>query len=151
MQDCVFEHQRISSKVFKKFIVQDDGGPGSDDDERRRPAVLDLQRLVYICRACLRLIVTFTEEVYPGRIAPGSSKPVQETQKLAECVFDVRTLLQQILTDPVPSGIGGSCQKMVRVVLADAHRTYVSCFHAFYPTGYLKWACLCNLVSFQSV
>ena len=58
------------------FFVQDDVGPGSDDDEHRRPAVLDLQRLVYICRACLRLIVTFTEEVYPGRIAPGSSKPV---------------------------------------------------------------------------
>ena len=58
------------------FSVQDDVGPGSDDDEHRRPAVLDLQRLVYICRACLRLIVTFTEEVYPGRIAPGSSKPV---------------------------------------------------------------------------
>jgi hypothetical protein len=73
--------------------------------------------------------------------------PVPETQKLAECVFDVRTLLQQILTDPVPSGLNGSCQKMVRTVLSDAHRAYVACFHAFYPTGYLKWACLCNLVS----
>ena len=48
----------------------------SDDDDKRRPEVLDLQRLVYICRACLRLVVTFTEEVYPNRINTGS-KPVQ--------------------------------------------------------------------------
>lgn len=48
----------------------------SDDDDKRRPEVLDLQRLVYICRACLRLVVTFTEEVYPNRINSGT-KPVQ--------------------------------------------------------------------------
>ena len=125
------------------MVIQDD--VGIDGDERARPAVLDLQRLVFICRACLRLVITYTEEVYPGRIS--ASKPVPETQKLAECVFDVRTLLQQILTDPIPAGLGVSCQKMVRVVLSDAHRAYVGCFHAFYPTGYLKWACLCNLVS----
>ena len=33
------------------------------------------------------------------------------------------------------------------MVMLDAHRSFVSCFHAFYPTGYLKWACLCNLLA----
>ena len=26
--------------------------------------------------------------------------------------------------------------------------TFVSCFHAFYPTAILKWAALCNLLSY---
>ena len=47
-----------------------------------------------------RLTVSYTEVVYPARILPNQSgKPVPETQKLAECIFDCRTLLQQILTD----------------------------------------------------
>lgn len=40
-----------------------------------------------------------------------------------------------------------ACQKMYGILLGDAHRTFVACFHAFYPTGYLKWACLCNLLA----
>ena len=36
---------------------------------------------------------------------------------------------------------------MAGLILADAHRSFVSCFHAFYPTGYLKWSCLCNLLA----
>ena len=47
-----------------------------------------------------RLTVTYTEVVYPARILPNqTAKPVAETQKLAECIYDCRTLLQQILTD----------------------------------------------------
>ena len=47
-----------------------------------------------------RLTVTYTEIVYPARILPNqTAKPVPETQKLAECIYDCRTLLQQILTD----------------------------------------------------
>ena len=49
---------------------------------------------------CYRLTVTYTEIVYPARILPNqTAKPVPETQKLAECIYDCRTLLQQILTD----------------------------------------------------
>ena len=44
--------------------------------------------------------MTYTEIVYPARILPNqTAKPVPETQKLAECIYDCRTLLQQILTD----------------------------------------------------
>jgi len=52
----------------------------NDDDDKRHPEVLDLQRLVYICRACLRLLVTFTEEVYPSKVNSGS-KQIQVCEK----------------------------------------------------------------------
>ena len=82
------------------------------------------------CRASLRLVVAYIEEVYPSRVMPtggvapstqssptldGAPPPpavttpsqtvksaVTETPKLAECVFEVRSLLQQILTDTMP-------------------------------------------------
>ena len=118
--------------------------------------------------------------MYPIRISTNtSSRPVAETPKLSESVFDTRTLLQSILKDGLPilesalahkaagrpggttAAAGGAaagssapqnsqiktCQRMVGVLLADAHRAFVACFHAFYPTGYLKWACLCNLLA----
>ena len=36
---------------------------------------------------------------------------------------------------------------LTKMIMQDAHRSFVACFHAFYPTGYLKWACLCNLLA----
>ena len=36
---------------------------------------------------------------------------------------------------------------MTELLVKDAHKTFVSCFHAFYPTGPLKWICLCSLLS----
>ncbi|RXG68996.1 E3 ubiquitin-protein ligase MYCBP2 [Armadillidium vulgare] len=36
--------------------------------------------------------------------------------------------------------------KMMAVVLEECHNTFVSSFHAFYPTGQLKWSCLCDLL-----
>ena len=136
-------------KVGLCEIMEDDG------DDSNGAMMLDLQRLIFICRACLRLTVAYTEEVYPCRVLPNQTKAtVTETQKLAECIFDVRTLLQQILTDSLPiffkspdSSKVKSCQSMANVIWEDTHRTFVACFHAFYPTGYLKWACVCNLLS----
>ena len=69
------------------------------DEASSQPVICDLQRLIYVCRACLRLIVIYTIEVYPAHISPNGSKPIQETSKLAECIYDSRTLFQQILTD----------------------------------------------------
>ena len=121
--------------------------------EQRQPVICDLQRLIYVCRACLRLTVSYTEVVYPARILP-NCKPMGETQKLAEAVYDCRTLLQQILTDGL-SVLQNSSNfsqhktglNLTKMVMLDAHRSFVACFHAFYPTGYLKWACLCNLLA----
>ena len=135
--------------------------------QQQCPDILNLERLIFICRASLRLCITYTEEVYPSRILPSrvSSNgtdsyklPVPETPKLAECIYDIRTLLQQILTDSLPilskqnsisntSKYVKQCQSMADMIWLDAHDTFVACFHAFYPTGYLKWACVCNLMA----
>ena len=39
-------------------------------------------------------------------------------------------------------------QKLAERILEECHQTFVSCFHAFYPTGSLKWMCLCDLLSY---
>nr|CAD7200761.1 unnamed protein product [Timema douglasi] len=130
-------------------------------------ALLDLERLVYISRASLRLVQTYTNELYPNQV--GSKKSLSESVLLAECVGDVRALLRQILSDLLPAahttrrsgkirpqknvltfpcGPGGvPYQKMTQSILEECHQTFVSCFHAFYPTAFLKWTCLCDLLA----
>ena len=110
-----------------------------------------MERLIFICRASMRLVVTYVHEVYPVKVE-SKSKPVPENQMIAEAVYDARTLLQTMLKDPLHplasrSKQLKSGQRMAGLILADAHRSFVSCFHAFYPTGYLKWSCLCNLLA----
>ncbi|KAB7503617.1 E3 ubiquitin-protein ligase MYCBP2 [Armadillidium nasatum] len=73
-------------------------------------AKLDLQRLVYVCCSCLRLLRVYINEIYPN------------------------------------SGDPNFYGKMMAVVLEECHNTFVSSFHAFYPTGQLKWSCLCDLL-----
>ena len=34
-------------------------------------------------------------------------------------------------------------------VLDTFHQCFVGCFHAFYPTGRLKWLCLCELLTLR--
>ena len=46
------------------------------DEISSQPVICDLQRLIYVCRACLRLTVSYTEVVYPARILP-NCKPMQ--------------------------------------------------------------------------
>lgn len=36
---------------------------------------------------------------------------------------------------------------MTASILKECHETFVSCFHAFYPTAFLKWTCLCDLLA----
>ena len=45
--------------------------------------------------------------------------------------------------------IAGSApyNKMTTRILEECHETFVSCFHAFYPTAYLKWISLCDLLA----
>lgn len=38
-------------------------------------------------------------------------------------------------------------QKLTASILDECHKTFVSCYHAFYPTAYLKWTLLCELLS----
>lgn len=113
---------------------------------------LELERLVYICRASLRLINTYTNEIYPSQI---NKKIPLENVHLAESVGDVRTLLKQILSDNLPILLNKKANKtknfapnifMMNGILEECHQTFVACFHAFYPTAYLRWNCLCDLL-----
>ena len=133
------------------------------DAPANQAALMDLQRLVFVCRASLRLLVSYIEDIYPSppsnREKEGGHtvKPVAETQRLAECVFEVRGQLVSMLSDPLPVLASVRCQpanlrrhqalEMADSLLQDAHLTYVSCFQAFYPTGALKWVCLCSMLS----
>lgn len=45
------------------------------------------------------------------------------------------------------SGSNSVNEQFVKTVLDECHKTFVSCYHAFYPTAYLKWTLLCELLS----
>lgn len=36
---------------------------------------------------------------------------------------------------------------MTSIILDECYKTFVACYHAFYPTAYLKWTSLCELLS----
>ncbi|RZF32322.1 hypothetical protein LSTR_LSTR001786 [Laodelphax striatellus] len=122
-------------------------------------AQMELESLVYICRASLRLIRTYVNEIYPGQASAVHAR-VTETSQLAESIGDVRALLRQILLDAVPtlpfrhakqkktqSAQIALYTKMTKEILDECHETFVASFHAFYPTAFLKWTSLCNLLA----
>lgn len=79
--------------------------------------------------------------------------------RLAECVGEVRALLRQILSDNVTVSTKSKsktktvenclnlCQKKLKAILDECYKTFVACYHAFYPTAYLKWTSLCELLA----
>ncbi|CAH1132864.1 unnamed protein product [Ceutorhynchus assimilis] len=113
---------------------------------------LELERLVYISTSSLRLLCTYINEIYPRQI---NRKAPLENVHLAECIGDVRFLLKQILSDNIPllmqnkksSKTKSYSVALMNSILQECHNTFVSCFHAFYPTAYLKWTCLCDLLA----
>ncbi|XP_024084698.1 E3 ubiquitin-protein ligase MYCBP2 isoform X3 [Cimex lectularius] len=118
-----------------------------------RIGIQEQERLVYISKACLRLLRMYTNEIYPNQIV--CKRQVPESVLLAECVGDIRALLKQILSDttvkcdPRPKGIlaVGANKQLVEDIMNECHHTFVACFHAFYPTAYLKWTALCDLLA----
>ncbi|CAL1686165.1 unnamed protein product [Lasius platythorax] len=120
-------------------------------------ALLEMERLVYISKASLRLLRTYTNEIYPNHVV---KKSPPESVRLAECIGEVRALLRQILSDSLPIALKSKGKtrsnknssstlgnKMTTSILDECHKTFVACYHAFYPTAYLKWTCLCELLS----
>jgi hypothetical protein len=60
--------------------------------------IAEMDRLVYISKASLRLLRTYTNEIYPNQT---SKKTPSESVRLAECIGEIRALLRQILSDSV--------------------------------------------------
>jgi len=119
-------------------------------------AMLEMERLVYISKASLRLLRTYINEIYPNHAI---KKTPPESVRLAECIGEVRALLRQILSDSLPITLKSKGKtrsnkssntlgnKMTNSILDECHKTFVACYHAFYPTAYLKWTSLCELLS----
>ncbi|XP_018420885.1 PREDICTED: E3 ubiquitin-protein ligase MYCBP2 [Nanorana parkeri] len=117
--------------------------------------LLDLERLRFVGTCCLRLLRVYTCEIYP--IAASTKAVVEETTKLAECIGKTRTLLRKILSEGVdncmtkldndPQGYLSQPLSLLEAVLQECHNTFTACFHSFYPTPALQWACLCDLLN----
>lgn len=73
-----------------------------------------------------------------------NKKTSSESVRLAESIGDVRALLRQILSD---KPITGAHKELTDAVLEECHKTFVLIFHALYPTPFLKWTCLCDLLA----
>ena len=92
--------------------------------------------------------------------SPGvSRKTPSESMRLAECIGNARCLLWKVLAESQRHlnnfrGTNNSINTtnkfiaLAEEILAECHKTFVACFHAFYPTGNLKWACLCDLLGY---
>ena len=82
---------------------------------------------------------------------------VEESSKLAECVGKTRSLLKKILSEGMdncltkldndPQGYLSQPLTLLEAVLLECLNTFTACFHSFYPTPALQWACLCDLLN----
>ena len=81
---------------------------------------------------------------------------IPDTSKLSEGVGNTRSVLRSILIQSRRQGIAhhvsarkeykSHCLSLYDNILEQCHSTFTACFHAFYPTGQLKWTCLCDLL-----
>uniref|UniRef100_W5MG66 E3 ubiquitin-protein ligase MYCBP2 n=1 Tax=Lepisosteus oculatus TaxID=7918 RepID=W5MG66_LEPOC len=117
--------------------------------------LLDLERLRFVGTCCLRLLRVYICEIYP--ISANTKAIVEESSKLAECVGKTRSLLRKILSEGMdncmikldndPQGYLSQPLALLEAVLQECHNTFTACFHSFYPTPALQWACLCDLLN----
>ena len=84
-----------------------------------------------------------------------------ESLQLADCVGDARSLLWKVLAqsqrhlsmckpkepDSSDRQYPAIFSALANEILNECYYTFVSCFHAFYPTPSLKWTCLCELLT----
>ncbi|XP_039221609.1 E3 ubiquitin-protein ligase MYCBP2 isoform X14 [Crotalus tigris] len=117
--------------------------------------LLDLERLRFVGTCCLRLLRVYTCEIYP--VLATAKAVVEESSRLADCIGKTRTLLRKILSEGVdhcmikldndPQGYLTQPLSLLEAALQECHNTFTACFHSFYPTPALQWACLCDLLN----
>ncbi|KAJ8737325.1 hypothetical protein PYW07_000596 [Mythimna separata] len=117
------------------------------------------KRLVYVIRACLRLVRSYINEIYPQNNRKRNS---HEYMSYFEAIAEVRNLIQAIMADQTPtcsmlprkpgkSKAHRVCYvqfalELTTSILKEAHDTITACFHAFFPTPTLKWNHLCSML-----
>uniref|UniRef100_A0A6Q2X7Z5 E3 ubiquitin-protein ligase MYCBP2 n=1 Tax=Esox lucius TaxID=8010 RepID=A0A6Q2X7Z5_ESOLU len=117
--------------------------------------LLDLERLRFVGTCCLRLLRVYICEIFP--ISASTKAVIEESSKLAECVGKTRSLLKKVLSEGMdncltkldndPQGYLSQPLTLLEAVLQECHNTFTACFHSFYPTPALQWACLCDLLN----
>ncbi|XP_035248710.1 E3 ubiquitin-protein ligase MYCBP2 isoform X4 [Anguilla anguilla] len=117
--------------------------------------LLDLERLRFVGTCCLRLLRVYICEIFP--ISASCKAVVDESSRLAECVGKTRSLLKKVLSEGMdncltkldndPQGYLSQPLALLEAVLQECHNTFTACFHSFYPTPALQWACLCDLLN----
>ncbi|XP_059170813.1 E3 ubiquitin-protein ligase MYCBP2-like isoform X4 [Physella acuta] len=148
--DALLKLLEYSWSALHATVPTSSGFKGEQDE-----VLSDLQRIVFISRACLRLLRTYVADVYPDGAVMKKKTPPESTQ-LAERVGDARDLLRRILAEDLHVAKFRATltehqgmkqyRQMREDVLNECHATFRACFHAFYPTGHLKWWCLCDLL-----
>ena len=64
-----------------------------------------------------------------------------DSLELAECVYHLLLLVQRIF-----SRVSFSSGAHLPAISAACQDTFISCFHAFYPSPLLSWFALCHLL-----
>ncbi len=134
-----------------KTILSDINSFNSESVNVLGSMLIELRHLTYICCASLHLLKVYTNEIFPNRHEQKLQSTTNDSMKLAECIYDVRTLLKFILSDPPESpprnqSYTGEVNAFICQIMEESHETFLSCYHAFYPTSSLRWRGLCDLL-----
>lgn len=142
---------RFSWKSFKA-ILSDINTGNAETGSALTANLIELRHLTYICCASLHLLKVYINEVYPNRQPDfKSGSQANDSLRLADCIYEVRTLLKQILSDPPePSprnrSFTGEINTFISQIMDESHETFLSCYHSFYPSSSLRWRALCDLL-----
>lgn len=139
-----------SWKTFKDIVLETNGQVPIN--YQKLIVMKHQKRLVYVIRACLRLVKSYINEIYPQHNRTRNS---HEYMSYFEAIADIRNLIQAIMSDPIPTcnmlpkkpGKNKAHRvcyvqfalELTNSILNEAHDTITSCFHAFFPTPILKW------------
>ncbi|XP_041987793.1 E3 ubiquitin-protein ligase highwire [Aricia agestis] len=146
-----------SYKSFKEILLNSNGQ--IPINYQKLTTMKHQKRLVYIIRACLRLVKSYINEIYPESVKKKNSP---EYMSYFEAIADVRNFIQSVMADQLPTcsmlprrpGRSKSHRvcyvqfalELANSILTEAHETITSCFYAFFPTPILKWNHLCFLL-----
>lgn len=109
------------------------------------------KKLVYVMKACLRLIKSYINNIFPNNRGAENEGAIDNTSYFT-VVAEIKTITKSILSYPVPTCAmtrgRNRPQKVCHVKFAlemmnsiheECSDVFTSCFHAFFPTPSLMW------------